>query len=131
MKNLLLSLGALALLAALFVWLRPASDATPAPAPPGAPVVVIPSAKTFDLVIRDKNLVTGEPVLKVTQGDNVVLRITSDRTDELHLHGYDLSLPLRAHQPAELKFKATLSGRFDFELHHAHVDLGALEVTPR
>jgi len=130
MKPIALALAALALLAGLFLWLRPAPEAAPVPAAQrAAPAIVIP--KIFELRVAGKNLVAGEPTLRVNQGERVILRITSDRADELHLHGYDLSLVLKPNVAGELKFTANLSGRFDFELHHAHLELGALEVTPK
>ncbi|MEK6807352.1 MAG: hypothetical protein AABY95_11995 [Pseudomonadota bacterium] len=128
MKNLFLLALALAALSALFVWMRPAS--TPV-AVAVQPVVVTPASKTFELIVRDQRLLSGDAVLKVSEGERVVLRVTTDHADELHLHGYDLSLKLKANVPGELKFIAGRSGRFDFELHHSHVDLGALEVAPK
>ncbi len=125
MKTLIFALLALVALAGLFVALKPQPEAA------GPNIVAMPVTKFYELTVRDKKIVYGDPMLKVTQGDVVTLRITSDKTDELHLHGYDLSLHLKADVPGELKFTANRSGRFDYELHHSHVDLGALEVTPR
>jgi FtsP/CotA-like multicopper oxidase with cupredoxin domain len=101
-----------------------ASDADPAPVP-------AEDAATVELKVHHGRLVAGPAVIKLKQGDRVTLRVTSDSNDELHVHGYDLHLNLIAGQPAELSFKADHSGRFEYELHHAHSDLGAFEVYPR
>ena len=90
-----------------------------------------PTPQVFDLVIRRSRLVSGPTVIQVHKGDQVILRLTSDGSDELHLHGYDLHAPTRAGQTTTLQFSATKTGRFGYELHHAKTELGALEVYPR
>lgn len=79
----------------------------------------------------DRGRLKGPSLIKVKQDDTVVLRVTSDSADEFHLHGYDLLLPLYPGRPAELRFVASHSGRFTFELHREDLELGALEVYPR
>ena len=86
--------------------------------------------KIFELVVKDKKLVSGESVLKVTQNDDVVIKITVDEEEELHLHGYDKSVDLEKDKQASLSFKANLSGRFPFELERSKTELGTLEVEP-
>ena len=135
MKNSVVIVAGLLLLAGLFWWMKPA------PPPVLAPTVVVdllapvqpaaPAAQVFELVVKDKQLVSGPTVISVPQGTPVTLRITVDHHDELHLHGYDLTLKLPTATPAELSFVADKSGRFEYELHHAHIDLGALEVQPQ
>jgi FtsP/CotA-like multicopper oxidase with cupredoxin domain len=135
---LFLAVG-IALLAGLFVVFRPAGDAPPSPpaaeSPEMAPPVAAPSLplqpKVFELTVSGSKLTAGPDVIKVVVGDEVTLRVTADRADELHLHGYDLSLKLQPGVPAELHLLATRTGRFEYELHKAHVDLGALEVHPK
>ena len=140
MKNFALPLLGIALLDGLFWWMRPTpvpfvpaptTPPTAAPAVSAPPVPAAPPVQSFELEVRDGRLLRGPAVLTVAQGSEVVLKITSDRKDELHLHGYDLTLALAVGTPAELRFTADRSGRFEYELHHAHLDLGALEVDPR
>ncbi|HSW11988.1 MAG TPA: hypothetical protein VLI06_04065 [Solimonas sp.] len=138
------ALGA-AVLVVLFLLLRPAQQPpAPAAAPPPAiatataeaqPAIEVTPAQPAPMVIEWKvskgRLQEGPVRVVLRTGDEVVLRITSDHDDELHLHGYDLSLPLRAGRPGELRFRAEHSGRFDCELHHHHLDLATLEVLPQ
>ncbi|MES2884513.1 MAG: hypothetical protein V4709_06900 [Pseudomonadota bacterium] len=142
MKNWLLPLAAVVVLAGLFLWMRPAPPpaaapgavaATPSPSPSLAvvPAPAAPVVQVFELVVKEKKLLSGPAVLSVVQGTPVTLRITVDHHDELHLHGYDLTLKLPTAQAAELSFVADKSGRFEYELHHSHVDLGVLEVQPQ
>jgi FtsP/CotA-like multicopper oxidase with cupredoxin domain len=139
-KNALLFLGlAIAVMVGLFYGLRTAPAVVPAAfAPTAAPVVAaaplpvaLPKPQTFALVVSKGKLVSGPAVIQVREGDDVQLQITSDHDDELHLHGYDLHLSLKANVPVMLAFRAEHSGRFDYELHHAHSELGTLEVQPK
>lgn len=82
-------------------------------------------------VLRNGQIEQGTDAIKVTQGETIVLRIDSDKDDSLHMHGYDLHLHVHAGKPAELKFVAEHTGRFDFELHKSHITLGAIEVYPK
>lgn len=147
MKNLFILLVGVALLAGLFLFMKPeavptapVAAATPATANGAGPTAFNspPSAaadsavpKLFELIVEKGRLASGPAVIQVQQGESLTLRITTDHDDELHLHGYDLTLPLHANQAAELQLLADRSGRFEYELHHAHSDLGALEVLPR
>lgn len=120
-------LGAL-LLGGAFVYFRERAEPLTAP-PQAAPPV--PTESVVELVVQKRRLVSGPAVIQVKDGTPIVLKITTDADDEFHLHGYDRELRLRAGQTAVLKFVADRSGRFEYELHHAHRTLGVLEVTPR
>jgi hypothetical protein len=117
----------------------PSSAAAPVPtAAPrvDAPVAAqaapaAPATKEVELVVKAGKLASGDTTIKLQQGDEVTLRITTDKADELHLHGYDKHMHLRAGVPAELKLRADRTGRFPFELHKSHLELGTLEVYPR
>lgn len=136
----LFGLLAAALLAALWIWLRPvptptaAAVAVPAAAlqeaaSPTAAAVPESTPRRFHLTVPPAPGVDG--VLRVEQGESVELTVTSTEDDELHLHGYDRALKLRAGEPATLAFTAEHAGRFEIELHHRHAEIGALEVSPR
>jgi hypothetical protein len=124
-------------LAGLALLLRPAPPAvtTTAPGADQQQAAIPAPAKaqplSFDIVVRQGRRVSGPELIQVHVGENLILRVTSDRDDELHLHGYDLHLHLRAGEPGALAFQAVHSGHFDYELHHAQLELGALEVQPQ
>jgi hypothetical protein len=61
--------------------------------------------------------VKGDETLKVHQGDQVQVRISSDQPAVLHLHGYDIDAKVAPSAPALLTFKATLAGRFPMHEH--------------
>jgi heme/copper-type cytochrome/quinol oxidase subunit 2 len=115
---------------AVVSWLLLAAGAAPvaAAADQGGDVA---HAHVVDIVVHQGKRVSGPAVIKVQQGDEVTLHITSDAADEFHLHGYNLLMHLAPNRTATLHFAAKLAGRFTFELHKADVELGAVEVFPR
>ena len=60
------------------------------------------------------------------KGDRVVVVVTSDVTDHVHVHGYDLLRDVAPGAPARIAFRATIPGRFEIELEdRARPDRGA------
>lgn len=93
--------------------------------------------KTLDIAIKN-GVVTGSKSARVTLGDTVILRWTSDKPLDLHLHGYDLTVSVAPGGGAEMKVAARATGRFPVEVHmagarggHAHKPLFHLEVYPQ
>ena len=89
----------------------------------------------FELSIHDGKLAESAPTYRVSQGDEVVLELSSDRNLELHLHGYSLTFELKAGVPATWRFAVPSSGRFPLAVHdhgggHGHAPLLYLEVHP-
>lgn len=66
----------------------------------------------------------------VSKGDHVVLVVTSDVADEIHLHGYDMKKDVPAGGTIRLPFTATLPGRFEVELEQRGVQIADLTVNP-
>jgi len=53
---------------------------------------------------------------QVKTGETLVLRVTADVADEVHLHGYDKSADVAPGKPAEIRFTADIPGVFEVEL---------------
>ena len=66
----------------------------------------------------------------VSVGSNVVVTVTSDVADEVHVHGYDLMADVAPGAPATIRFKADAPGRFEIELEGSGVQIAELEVRP-
>ena len=66
----------------------------------------------------------------VAQGRNVLITVTSDVADEVHLHGYDLMADVAPGTPATIRFTADAPGRFEIELEDSAVQIAELEVRP-
>lgn len=126
---------AILVLAGLFFLLKPRTAPailpTPANQPSVSPTAEVTQPNTFELVIQGKKLVSGPETIKVTQGEDVTIKITSDEAEEFHVHAYDNSVELEPNKQASLTFTANLSGRFPFELENSKTEIGALEVQPK
>jgi len=94
----------------------------------------------FDLKIEKGRLPERMRLVRVSQGDAVRLRFTSDRPIVLHLHGYDLETKVMPGAVVEMAFTAHATGRFPVEEHrpdargghsHGEAPLVRLEVRPR
>jgi len=66
----------------------------------------------------------------VQKGDRVVLVVTSDVADHVHLHGYDIMRDVAAGGTARIRFRATLPGRFEVELEDRGAQIADLTVQP-
>jgi FtsP/CotA-like multicopper oxidase with cupredoxin domain len=94
--------------------------------------------RTIDVTIQNRTVTSPGQVIRVSEGDQIVLRFSSDEAVELHLHGYDIELDVEPGTPAEMKFEATASGRFPVTSHgfagqhdeHGHGTLLYIEVYP-
>jgi hypothetical protein len=66
----------------------------------------------------------------VARGRDVVIRVTSDVADHVHVHGYDLMADVAPGAPATIRFTADAPGRFEIELEDSGVQIAELEVRP-
>jgi len=150
-RKVALIAAALGLLVSLYFALRPGDDneatstttavtatsptTTEAPpatteAPPATTTEAAPAPVQVDVVV-----VGGEPqggiVRESVDLDSaVVLTVTSDVADEVHVHGYDLMADVAPGAPATIRFTADAPGRFEIELENTGVQIAELEVRP-
>jgi hypothetical protein len=95
------------------------------------------SQRVIEARIENRKVVAPSAAIRVSEGDVIELRWTSDEAVELHLHGYDLVLHVRPDQPAAMVIEAYATGRFPITSHgwerggHGHDELTFLEVYPR
>jgi hypothetical protein len=143
-RKVALIAAALGLLVSLYFALRPGDDneaastttavTTTAPtsteAPPATTTEAAPAPVQVDVVV-----VGGEPQggivrQSVDLDSAVVLTVTSDVADEVHVHGYDLMADVAPGAPATIRFTADAPGRFEIELEDTGVQIAELEVRP-
>ncbi len=110
------------------------SAAAPASTPADANASASPSAPAFDGVlikvdINGSKVAPRPSTHEVAKGQKVRIEVTSDKDDELHVHGYDKTARLKAGQPAAVEFIADQSGRFEVETHESGLLLCNLEVS--
>jgi heme/copper-type cytochrome/quinol oxidase subunit 2 len=68
---------------------------------------------------------------ELDKGEKAELIVTSsDTTDHVHLHGYDLIADLAPGQPAKIEFTADIEGQFEAELEESVVPIAELTVNP-
>ena len=146
--RLLAIAGALVVLAIAFVVLSPGGDdepttttgttasttttttattptsTAPAPPPPEKP-------KAAKIVVRDGKPVGGVKRIEVKKGDRALIEVSSsDTSDEIHLHGYDLKRDLSAGGKVRFDFTAKTDGIYEIELEGAGVQIAELVVEP-
>jgi len=77
----------------------------------------------------------GEPVggvrkLTFKEGGTIRFRVTDDAEDEVHLHGYDIEEPVGPGKAASFSVPATITGRFEVELHESATPIAEVTVEP-
>jgi hypothetical protein len=96
----------------------------------GTTTTVAAGPTTIRITVQDGVAKGGIVRASVKEGDDVVLVVTSDVADEIHLHGYDLSTEVAAGGTARLPFTATIPGRFEVELESRSTQIADLTVEP-
>ena len=77
----------------------------------------------------------GEPVggvreLRFKEGGTIRFRVTGQADDEVHLHGYDIEKPVGPGNAANFSVPATITGRFEVELHDNATPIAEVTVEP-
>jgi plastocyanin len=80
--------------------------------------------------VRDGAPVGGVTTIEVEKGDRIRFTVSSDQSDEVHVHGYDLERPVAPDAPARFSFTADADGIFEVELHGSGAQIASLEVQP-
>lgn len=78
---------------------------------------------------RNGEVVGGLVRADIDEGDQVVLTVRADVTDEVHLHGYDLFADVTPDQRARITFRADKVGEFEAELEDLGVPVAELTVS--
>jgi FtsP/CotA-like multicopper oxidase with cupredoxin domain len=142
--RLALLAAAAAVIAVLFVALRPddSDEAAPTPttttataagsttAPKAAAKPKPPRPEWVYVHARGLKPVGGVKRITVKKGDTVRIAVISDTDEEAHLHGYDLSREIGPGKVGRYRFKADIDGIFELELENAGVQIAELRVEP-
>lgn len=76
-----------------------------------------PESLTFDISVKERAIMNGEDTFTVKQGDTVTFNLSADEDATFHVHGYDLSTDVQAHNQAALTFEASATGSFPLAMH--------------
>ncbi|MGW6537072.1 hypothetical protein ACWGBV_04210 [Streptomyces sp. NPDC055051] len=112
-----------------------APTASPTPAPPSTPPPTsapapdpTPTGRTLDIRVSGSTVTPAPSRVEVKKGERVTLRVTSDRADTVHVHGYDREATLAPGVPGTLTLTADRTGLFEVETHESGLVLTQLVV---
>lgn len=78
-----------------------------------------PATSTLSVTLE---VAAGQPVggvkrIETTTGSTVQLKVTSDEPDTIHVHGYEVEIPVGPTLDGEAEFVANLPGTYEIETH--------------
>ena len=82
------------------------------------------------IVIRNGKPVGGVAELTYNAGDRIRFKVSSDVSEEIHVHGYDLMKDVEAGGSVSFDFPADIEGVFEAELEGLGVQIAELTVNP-
>jgi heme/copper-type cytochrome/quinol oxidase subunit 2 len=137
MNRLLIVGTALAVAVGLYLVFRPDDTDEPTATPPPATTETATTVTTtaappppppaqVRIVVRGGLPVGGPRRVTVARGRRVVLNVTSDVSDHVHLHGYDLMQDVGPGMPARIAFRATRPGTVEAELEDRGVQIARI-----
>ena len=109
----------------------PSSSVSSAPSTPSAgstSAAPSPDVKVIAVRYRSGKVTPSPDRISVSKGQNVRIEVTSDATDEIHVHGYDLTAGLAPNRTAVVSFRANQTGLYEVEVEDAGVLLFQLLV---
>jgi len=110
---------------------EPAGGGEGAPGGDGSTEERPPAEPAFEEIrIADGGPVGRARTVSVESGDTVRLAFRSDATGEVHIHGYDRYVDLKAGRTVRTRFPAELEGIFEVEDHGSGALLAKLRVEP-
>ena len=81
--------------------------------------------------VRDGKPLGGVQTIEVQKGERARIEVVStDTSDEVHLHGYDIERNVKPGSNARFSFKADAEGIFEIELHGTGTQIAKLVVEP-
>ena len=108
---------------------RTSADATGTPRETGT-ATTAPEDQTWTIrvEVRDGEVEGGPQRVRIDVGDDVVLIVSSDVTDEVHVHGFDERADVKAGEAVRMEFTVDAPGVFVVELEEHKLHLADLEV---
>lgn len=94
----------------------PVASAPPSTASLPAVAAPAPSVRVIDVSVAGGSVMGPGSRVEAALGEDLVLRVTSDVADEVHVHGYDERAEVPAGGTVEIPFTADIPGGFDVEL---------------
>jgi heme/copper-type cytochrome/quinol oxidase subunit 2 len=109
---------------------QPAASAVPGTgAARGAPAPAPPAVRTISVTVHGGKVNGETGRVTVPLGTPVVVAVSSDVADEIHVHGYDRKAKVPAGTTAAVTFTANNPGVFEVELEDSKLQLLQLQVS--
>ncbi len=86
--------------------------------------------KLQTIVVKNGKPVGGIRQLTYNEGEQVLFKVESDVSDEVHMHGYDIAKEVEAGGSVTFDFPATIEGVFEAELEGRKEQIVELTVNP-
>jgi heme/copper-type cytochrome/quinol oxidase subunit 2 len=119
--------GVIVIAVVAFIALKPSNDkktsSTPAATAPAPPAVT-------QIVVKNAKPVGGIKTITVNKGDQVRFTVSSDVSDEIHVHGYNFMKDVKAGGKVSFSFPAKIDGEFEAELEKRGEQILKLVVNP-
>lgn len=96
-------------------------QAKPATQASGAPVTLV-------ITLANGGVSPNAEVIHVGVGATVTMKITTDRDDIIHVHGFDMEVPVKAGTTTEKSFVANAIGRVEVETHSPTKTVAYLDI---
>lgn len=109
----------------------PLGVASPAGSPASSELSAAPSARsvqTVTLVVQGGRVTGDTGRVQVSLGSTVDLQVNADVAQQVHVHGYDLTVDTIPNETVDKQFVATLAGFFEVELEPSKTPLTRLQV---
>ncbi|MFI8964198.1 hypothetical protein ACIGO8_19020 [Streptomyces sp. NPDC053493] len=108
---------------------RPVEATVRLGAPPAAGTpTAVPADRTLTITVTGDSVQPPPSRVELKKGERLTLRVTGDRADTLHVHGYDRELPLTPGTTATLTLTLDRTGLFEVETHESGLVLTQLVV---
>ena len=101
----------------------PGANASASAKPPASSAV-----RTLNVKVRGGKVTGDTGRIVVATGTPIVLSVSSDVADEIHVHGYDRKANIPAGATAAVTFVANTPGVFEVELENSKLQLLQLQV---
>lgn len=108
--------------------LTPATSPTGTTSPSSPPSPTSVPGRTLTLTVTGTSVQPPPSRVELRKGERLTLRVTTDRADTLHVHGYDRELSLRPGEPGTLTLTVDRTGLFEVETHESGLVLTQLVV---
>ncbi len=84
--------------------------------------------RTITIELKNGKVSPNGARVELDQGEPFVLDISSDRDDQVHVHGFDKEIEVTAGKRVTVKMIADRTGRFEVESHHPELLIVVLQI---